>query len=125
MGHTTIPRGAVRGLENRRSRNTLRVDPVSTALVTIIMARQNLEALGNHTMNDDVAYCQLFKTRKSLDFLIDAMKGESHPAALELSSLLERISTSIAFKFAENRRDFATEDTALQAVETLMNSNCL
>ena len=125
MGQTRFPRGAAHGQENRRARHSLPVDPVSTALVTIIMARQNLEALSLHRTNDDVAYCQLFKTRKSLDFLIDAMEGESHPAARELSALLERISTSIAFKFAENQRDFAPEDTALQAVETLMNSNCL
>lgn len=123
MGRGTIPRGGK--LRDGNTRGRIPVDPVGTALVTVILARQNLEALAVHPSNDDIAYRQLFNTRKNLDFLIDALKGQSHPAAQELTALLERISVQIAYKFAENRRDFGPEDLALKQIEDLISQNCL
>ena len=125
MGRTTIPRADTQGRDISHVRHHISVDPVGTALVTLTMARQNLAALAVHPHNDDLAYLQLFKIRKSLTFLIDALNGQSHPGAQELSALLERISMRIAYKFADNSRQFTPEDAALQNVEQLINQNCL
>lgn len=125
MGRTTIPRADMQGRDISHVQHHITVDPVGTALVTLTMARQNLTALSGHPYNDDLAYHQLFKIRKGLTFLIDALKGQSHPGAQELSALLERISMQIAYKFAENSRLFTPEDTALQNIEQLISQNCL
>lgn len=125
MGRTTIPRVDTQGRKNSRVQHHVSIDPVGTALVTITSARHNLMTLAAHQSNDDLAYLLLFKIRKSLIFLTDALKGQSHPAAQELSVLLERISMRIALKFAENSRQFTPEDVALQDIEQLINQNCL
>lgn len=124
MGRATIPRAGADQRPPGHSRKHLSVDPVGTALVTLRMARQNLAALAAHPQNDDCAFLLLFNTRKNLSFLIEAVTGERHSAARELSAFFEQISTRIALKFCENGRDFAPEDRALAEVEALIASVC-